>query len=747
MDTTYQYPFIKEQLVLFLLNKSKFSLQNIFQNMKQFALLGILVFTSISVFSQTDYFVATNGNDSNDGSISNPWATIQYGIYELTPGDVLNIRGGIYQEKIDVDVSGTLLQYITIKNYQDEEVILDASNSNDNIPIIYCDDAFIRIEGLWVRNSQINYATGISIQNVAHHIELINNKVSNINFSSNPNATVTSNTNSVPLSILGDHATDSIHNLVIRGNEVFDNRTGFSENITLGGNVSGFIIEDNLVHDNTNIGIDMTGNYGECPTFVLDRARDGVVRNNLIYNCVSTYSSSAGIYVDGGKDILVENNVCHHNGYGGEIGCEENGYTDNVIFRNNLFYLNSSAGMHLGAYDENTTGVVTNSKVLNNTFYHNDTNNWFNGELIISQFVNGEIMNNIFSINAQNVLLYSYRSQPGMVFNYNLIFTEGQQAEIETTVGENRSYQGLSDYYNATGYGANSTFGNPLFQAPTATAPDFHITQNSPAIDAGNPSYVVDSNEIDFDGSSRINNGIIDCGVDEFSNGTISLELKAILQGPYVESNLLMNDHLRPNSIPLQEPYSALGFTHVIGGGETILSSVLTVEGNDAIVDWLFIELRNGNSSTSVVATQSALLQRDGDIVSFDGVSPVTFDFINGISSVFVVIRHRNHLGIRSMNNFQVGSLINIDFTDPSTEIYGVNATILVGNKEAMIAGNANGDQQINTVDKNTHWRFQNAQPYNYIGSTADFNMDGVVNPVDKNTYWRPNNSIIEQLD
>ena len=97
-----------------------------------------------------------------------------------------------------------------------------------------------------------------------------------------------------------------------------------------------------------------------------------------------------------------------------------------------------------------------NSKVLNNTFYQNDTNNWFNGELIISQFENGEIKNNIFYISNQNVLLYSYRAQPNLVFDYNLIYTAGLEVDIETTVSGNQSYTGLADYYLATGYGDNS---------------------------------------------------------------------------------------------------------------------------------------------------------------------------------------------------------------------------------------------------------------------------------------------------
>ena len=74
---------------------------------------------------------------------------------------------------------------------------------------------------------------------------------------------------------------------------------------------------------------------------------------------------------------------------------------------------------------------------------------------------------------------------------------------------------------------------------------------------------------------------------------------------------------------------------------------VLAAQTNtdDNIVDWVFIELRDANNSATVVETQSALLQRDGNVVdAADGVSNVCF---SGLASptVFVSVRHRNHLG------------------------------------------------------------------------------------------------------
>ncbi|HHB79851.1 MAG TPA: hypothetical protein ENK85_11515 [Saprospiraceae bacterium] len=487
-------------------------------------LIALLVFISFFAQAQSNYYVAKNGNDTNDGSAATPWLTIQHGVNQLSQGDVLNIKAGTYFEKVDIDVSGTATNIITIKNYQNDNVIISGAQSTNNLSIIWTDNAYLRIEGLHVSDSQKNYAQGIALQETAHHIEVVNNKVSKINFSSDPNATVTSNTNAVPVSALGDApdtgngVPDSVHHISFIGNEVFDNRTGYSENLTIGGNVSHFLMENNIVHDNTNIAIDVTGNYGESPVAAYDHARYGTIKNNTLYNNTSPYSPAAGIYIDGGQNIVVENNLSHHNGYGGEIGCEENGATTNVIFRNNVFHHNTNAGMHFGGYDSNTTGHVTHSQIYNNTFYQNDSQHEGFGELILTQSSDCKIFNNIFYINNQNVFLYAYRTQTNLDMNYNLVYSvAGNASTIETTTdGDNNggnAYEGLAAFYSATGYGANSLFGDPLFT--DATQADFHIPSNSPATNAGDPSHNPDASEVDLDGAARAVERV-DIGVDEY---------------------------------------------------------------------------------------------------------------------------------------------------------------------------------------------------------------------------------------
>lgn len=143
------------------------------------------------------------------------------------------------------------------------------------------------------------------------------------------------------------------------------------------------------------------------------------------------------------------------------------------------------------------------------------------------------------------------------------------------------------------------------------------------------------------------------------------------LDGPFDEDQDLMRDDLRQAGlIPSGEPYTAMFGGS--GGGETVSPSVLSVSGNDAIVDWVRIELRHGlpyYNSPVHITKRHALLQRDGDIVDLDGISPVSFDV--GPGNYHVVVQHRNHLPVMTAYAVTLTSTAaTVDFRDPATVCY-----------------------------------------------------------------------------
>jgi len=226
-------------------------------------------------------------------------------------------------------------------------------------------------------------------------------------------------------------------------------------------------------------------------------------------------------------------------------------------------------------------------------------------------------------------------------------------------------------------------------------------------------------------------------------SGNIELALKTFLEGPYVEANGDMNDLLRSGShLPLDEPYTSLGYDVP---AVSTTAGVLAVTGNDAIVDWIVVELRDAADPTAVLGAQAALLQRDGDIVGADGGN-LEFAGLSG-SSFYVALKHRNHLGTRTDTDYPISGGINVDFTDPTITLFGSEPMKIVGAARVMFSGDANGDGNINSVDKNVQWQPQNGNVYFYLDSDADFNMDGEVNASDKNLHWRINNGKVQQLD
>ncbi|GIP21628.1 hypothetical protein J22TS3_19030 [Paenibacillus sp. J22TS3] len=44
--------------------------------------------------ASTDYYVATNGNDSNAGTSSAPWKTLQHAADTVPAGSTVHVRGG-----------------------------------------------------------------------------------------------------------------------------------------------------------------------------------------------------------------------------------------------------------------------------------------------------------------------------------------------------------------------------------------------------------------------------------------------------------------------------------------------------------------------------------------------------------------------------------------------------------------------------------------------------------------------------
>jgi hypothetical protein len=173
----------------------------------------------------------------------------------------------------------------------------------------------------------------------------------------------------------------------------------------------------------------------------------------------------------------------------------------------------------------------------------------------------------------------------------------------------------------------------------------------------------------------------------EVVNGVV-LDLKAFLEGPFDVNTGLMSDALRTAGlIPLNEPYAALGFPTVGPGGEQMPAAMLTTTGSNAVVDWVRVELRSASTPSSIIAAQSAVITRGGQVLSANG-APLRFSVPN--ASYHVALRHRNHLGVMTASPVALAAApTTVDFRSTSTPTWGTEARKTMGAFSALWAGEA----------------------------------------------------------
>ncbi len=484
------------------------------------ALLALLAPAPISAGAPPTFYVSTTGNDANPGTLAAPWRTVQKAASTVAAGSVVYVRGGTYTEAVTVSVSGSAEAGSTrFESYPGETAVLDGTGLT--VPegatglFLVVDQSYLVIRGFELRN----YTTaergivpaGIQIRGASHHVEIRDNRIHGIE-TRFPGAT---GGDAHGIAVYGDSAPASAHDIVVDGNELYDLKLGSSEALAINGNVERFAVTGNVVRDSDNIGIDCIGFEGTAPDPSVDQARDGTVIGNTVFNIDSfgnpAYGedrSAGGIYVDGGRDILVERNVVHHSNIGIELASEHKGRsTSGITLRNNLVYLNQVVGISIGGYDKRR-GNTEACRIVNNTLYHNDTLETETGEINI-QFATRDnvIRNNVVAAGAQGKLLGNeFKKNRGNVVDSN-IFSVPTGAD-PVWRWRKKTYESLDAYRDATGNDENSALADPLL------TDDLRLRPGSPAIDAGDE--FVDPGPLDIDGEPRVQGARVDIGADEY---------------------------------------------------------------------------------------------------------------------------------------------------------------------------------------------------------------------------------------
>jgi large repetitive protein len=231
----------------------------------------------------------------------------------------------------------------------------------------------------------------------------------------------------------------------------------------------------------------------------------------------------------------------------------------------------------------------------------------------------------------------------------------------------------------------------------------------------------------------------------------VTMNLKVLLEGSLFQSptagimRTTLNERgLLPGQTPIGQFAVATPAGHPYAGApwNVVDTTGITMTTYDAnVTDWVLVSLRTDNVSAANVLRVPALLMKDGT-VKF--INPC-FSVANG--NYFVVIEHRNHMGVMSPSAVPVvGGVINFDFTTGNSLLTtNVNnppafGQKLVGTKWSMYAGESKKTTPTTNFDINFNdsilWKAESGNFDQYRQGDHDMNAD--VNFQDQ-VLWKAN--------
>ena len=428
-------------------------------------------------------FVSTTGSDTTgNGTIGNPYRTIQKGISVAQPGDTVYVRGGKYNllQSVSFVRSGTPGNPVTLSGYEDEEAILDGSLFDINHRQGIIDNqhySYINIFKIKVQNSA---EAGISVRDGP----LGNIRIENCS---------TYNTSISGICSYGGDVIPytELNNITIRNNSVGKSCWGEGQEAITLRYTRDFEVDHNYIYYMENIGID---------------AKNGSSYGTIHHNVVNQSGAdnpwvSSAIYIDSGcwslnrvcHNVDIYDNVIHGHCNGIKIGCESGGRVENCSIYNNIVY-----EARVGFRDDNngltdgTRYIKNNVKVINNNFINC---NW-------SVFIT-EPGQNIKNLTLRNNIMSSINN----IFQWN---TPPSPEEVNNDHNLYKKDPGVS--FRGTDY----IIGNPGFV--NEAAHDYRLTEYSIARNNGSSE---NAPNFDFLGVSRPQGIGFDIGAYEYISSNV----------------------------------------------------------------------------------------------------------------------------------------------------------------------------------------------------------------------------------
>lgn len=208
----------------------------------------------------------------------------------------------------------------------------------------------------------------------------------------------------------------------------------------------------------------------------------------------------------------------------------------------------------------------------------------------------------------------------------------------------------------------------------------------------------------------------------------LAVQVKAFLQGAFA-TNAMTTTLNTGNLVPQEQPYNTAPWNY--NGSQCTFEQLPT-----NVVDWVLIELRNGNNMNTVVARKAAFILTNGLITNAnEGVqtNTVTFDGVPA-GNYYIVVRHRNHVAVISSNAVALPNASAYDFTASTSNVYGGANQLapLATGMYGLFVGDMNGNGIIDVSDYN---KYGTTPSGINIYQPQDLNLDKMISVSDYNKY------------
>lgn len=124
------------------------------------------------------FYIATNGSDSNSGSISKPWRSFHASLKKLRAGDKLYVRGGSYTYSgvNYTGLAGTATNPILVSAYPGERPIFTGTSTPAVFLYFSGNSAYVTLRGMTIqgggRTSDTNGSSHLGFVGNANHIRI-----------------------------------------------------------------------------------------------------------------------------------------------------------------------------------------------------------------------------------------------------------------------------------------------------------------------------------------------------------------------------------------------------------------------------------------------------------------------------------------------------------------------------------------------------------------------------------------------